>query len=188
MSRTFLIGDTHFGHSNITKFLRSDGSKLRPWDNIKEHDEALMENWNSAVKPEDKIYHLGDLGFSNSTHLLRICSSLNGTKILIKGNHDQLKLSQYAQVFKDVRAYHTLDKILLAHIPVHPGSLGRWKGQIHGHLHANKVELSKHHPDPRYYNVSVEQINYTPIDFEEVNEYFSKFKRPEQDEYEAPNT
>lgn len=170
--KTFLISDTHFGHRNILTFLRADGTKLRPWDNIKEHDEYLMDRWNETVKPEDKVYHLGDIGLSNATHLLRVMQSLNGNKILIKGNHDNLKLSQYAQVFKDVRAYHSLNGIFLAHIPIHPDSLGRWKGQVHGHLHANKVMLSPHHEDKRYLNVAVEHIDYTPIDFEEVNEYF----------------
>jgi calcineurin-like phosphoesterase family protein len=183
MSKTFLISDTHFGHSNIVKFLRKDGTKLRPWENIKEHDQALIDNWNSAVKPEDKVYHIGDFGLSNSTHLIRITQALNGTKILIKGNHDTLKQSAYQQVFKDVRAYHSLNNILLAHIPIHPASLGGWKGQIHGHLHADFVEHQDGTADAKYYNVACEQINYTPIDFEIVNEYFSKFIRPDRDEY-----
>lgn len=164
--KTFLISDTHFGHANMMKFLREDGTKLRPWNDIKEHDLALIDNWNSVVKPEDKVYHLGDVGLSDSTHLLRVMQSLNGTKVLIKGNHDNLKLYQYAQVFKDVRAYHSLNGIFLAHIPIHPASLGRWKGQAHGHLHDRVVE------DKLYFNVAVEHTNYTPIDFEEVNEYF----------------
>lgn len=126
---------------------------------------------------------MGDLGITNTTHLLRIVQCLNGTKVLIKGNHDQLKLSAYQQVFKDVRAYHSLNNILLAHIPIHPNSMARWKGQIHGHLHADIVELSKHHPDKRYYNVSCEQINYAPIDFDEVNEYFKQFSTKTKDEY-----
>lgn len=164
--KTFLISDTHFGHVGMTKFLREDGTKLRPWDNIQDHDQNLIECWNEVVKPGDKVYHLGDVGLSNATHLLRVMQSLNGTKILIKGNHDSLKMSQYAQVFKDVRACHSLNGIFLAHIPIHPMSLERWKGQAHGHLHAKTVG------DERYMNVSCEQIDYTPIDFEEVNEYF----------------
>jgi len=186
MSNTFIISDTHFGHNNIVNFLRKDGTKLRPWDNIRDHDAALIENWNSVVKPSDKVYHVGDFGLSNVTHLLRICEALNGTKILIKGNHDQLKLSQYAQVFKDVRSYHALNKILLAHIPVHPNSLGRWKGQIHGHLHSDRVMTQDEvgdYPDPRYYNVSCEQINYTPVPFDVVDKYFDQFVTPDKDEY-----
>jgi calcineurin-like phosphoesterase family protein len=166
--KTFLIADTHFGHANILNFERNDGTKLRPeFKDIKEHDEYLAYRWNSVVSPEDKVYHLGDIGFTSFTHTSNIFSKLNGTKVLIKGNHDNFKLSQYAQVFKDVRAYHILDKFILSHIPIHPESLSRWKANIHGHLHDNLVG------DPRYYNVSVERlIDYTPIDFEEIKSYY----------------
>jgi calcineurin-like phosphoesterase family protein len=174
MSRTWLISDTHFGHANILTF-----EPPRPFKDISEHDQTLIENWNSVVKPDDKIYHLGDVGLKNATYLGRILSCLNGSKVLIKGNHDTLKLSQYQQFFKDVRAYHVLDKILLAHIPIHPHSLGRWRGQVHGHTHFNCVTetsgpFSKQ--DKRYMNISVEQIKYTPIAFEEVQEYYEKLR------------
>lgn len=165
--KTFLIGDTHFGHSNILTFKKQDGSPLRVFDNIYEHDEYLIYKWNLVVKPEDKVYHLGDVGFKNFTVLNQILSRLNGSKILIKGNHDNMKLSQYAQHFKDIRGSHTLDKFILTHIPIHPDSLSRWVGNIHGHMHSNSL------PDSRYINVSVEQLNdYTPIDFEEIKRKF----------------
>ena len=160
MSKTFLISDTHFGHANILTFKKQNGDPLRSFHNIVEHDEHLIEQWNKTVSPNDKVYHLGDVGFKNFTALGVILSRLNGTKVLIKGNHDNFKLSQYQQYFKDVRASHQLDKFILTHIPIHPQSIGRWKANIHGHLHANTLD------DPRYFNVSVEQINYTPLDFE----------------------
>ena len=165
--KAFLIGDTHFGHSNILTFKKQDGSPLRVFNNIYEHDEYLIYKWNLVVKPEDKVYHLGDVGFRNFTVLNQILSRLNGSKILIKGNHDNMKLSQYAQHFKDIRSSHTLDKFILTHIPIHPDSLSRWVGNIHGHMHSNSL------PDSRYINVSVEQLNdYTPIDFEEIKRKF----------------
>jgi calcineurin-like phosphoesterase family protein len=49
MSKTFFISDTHFGHTNICNFTNYDGSPLRPWDIIEEHDAALIENWNRVV-------------------------------------------------------------------------------------------------------------------------------------------
>lgn len=158
--KTFLISDTHFGHKGVTQFLRADGTKLRPWNNVEEMDDALIKNWNRVVSPEDKVYHLGDVVINKKA--LKTLINLNGRKILIKGNHDIFKPHEYLAYFSDIRAYHILDGYLLAHIPVHPKSLGRWKGQIHGHLHANTVG------DPRYVCVSVEQINYTPILFDEV--------------------
>lgn len=167
MAKTFLISDTHFGHKNILKFLREDGTPLRRFDSIDEHDDYLIYRWNAAVGVNDKVYHLGDVGFKNFTALATTFNKLNGTKVLIKGNHDNLKLSQYAQLFKDVRSYHVLDKFILSHIPIHPFSIGRWVGNVHGHLHDKGLE------NERYLNVSVERlIDYTPIDFEEIRAMF----------------
>ena len=160
MSKTFLISDTHFGHANILTFKKHNGDPLRSFHNIVEHDEHLIEQWNKTVSPNDKVYHLGDIGFKNFTNLSLILNRLNGTKVLIRGNHDNFKLSQYQQHFKDVRASHTLDKFILTHIPIHPESVGRWKANIHGHLHDNSLQ------DNRYFNVSVEKTHYTPLDFE----------------------
>ena len=57
MPTIFLTSDTHFGHWGVCKFLRSDGTKLRPWNTPEEMDEALVANWNAVVKPTDKVYH-----------------------------------------------------------------------------------------------------------------------------------
>ena len=166
MSKTFLISDTHFGHANILTFLDGDGKVLRDFSSVEEMDETMVDNWNKTVSNKDKVYHLGDVLFSNRV-LQTIMPRLNGTKILIKGNHDNLKLSQYQQFFKDIRSYHILDKFVLSHIPIHPDSLYRWKANLHGHLHNNILD------DERYMNLSVERINYTPKDFEEIREYFN---------------
>jgi calcineurin-like phosphoesterase family protein len=165
---TFLIGDTHFGHGNILTFLKGDGSLLRPnFKDINEHDEHLIHQWNKVVGVNDKVYHLGDVGFKNFTELSKILARLNGEKVLIKGNHDNFKLSQYAQFFKDVRGSHQLDKFILTHIPIHPDSMYRWVGNIHGHLHDNSLL------DKKYINVSVEKLkDYSPIPFEEIRARF----------------
>ncbi len=169
MTQTFLISDTHFGHANILNFKTKDGEHLRKFSDVYYMDQYMINAWNSVVKPGDKVYHIGDVNFCNFTRLKEIFDQLNGTKVLIKGNHDNyLKPQQLLQLFKDIRAYHVLDNILLAHIPIHPLSLERWRGQVHGHLHDNVVG------DPKYLNVSVERIKYTPINFEEVHTYFTR--------------
>lgn len=162
----FLISDQHFGHKNILNFKRRDGiTPLRVFSSVEEMDETMVERHNSVVRPNDKVYMLGDLAMNKKC--LPIIARLNGEKILIKGNHDQEKLSGYAKYFKDVRGSHQLAGYLLTHIPIHPDSLSRWKASIHGHLHSDLVQLNGK-PDPRYINVSVEQINYTPISLEEI--------------------
>lgn len=178
MSNIFLISDTHFSHKGIVNFLRADGvTKERPWNNIEEMDEALVKNWNSVVSPKDKVYHLGDVCINRSA--LKILSRLNGEKRLIKGNHDVFRVEEYAEYFKDIRAVHTLNEFILSHIPLHPTHvMERWKGNIHGHLHSSSVQMYQsafdYVKDPRYLCVSVEQINYTPISFEEAKKRFEE--------------
>ena len=160
MPTTFLVADTHFGHAGVCRFLNEDGSKLRPWTDPKEMDEAMVEKWNSVVKPNDKVYHLGDVVINRKA--LQTVGRLNGDKVLVKGNHDIFKLSEYTQYFRDIRAYHVMNNYILSHIPVHPDSKGRFKGNIHGHLHSRTLQ------DRWYFCCSVEQIDFAPIPFDDV--------------------
>jgi calcineurin-like phosphoesterase family protein len=174
MSNTFFISDTHWGHSNILTFTTgAECSPVRPgFADVQEMDEHMVKCWNSVVRPQDKVYHLGDICIHKRN--LPILNRCNGEKVLIRGNHDLEKASVYLQYFKDVRGSHQIDKLLLTHIPIHPQSLARWRANIHGHLHTHQVMSSPHHPDPRYMCVSVEQINYTPISLDEVNKLLGK--------------
>jgi len=175
MSNIFLIGCTHFGHENMYKFLNHDGTRVRhEFADAKEGDEAMLERWNKTVQKGDKVYVLGDVAF-HKTHLATI-GKLNGSKILVKGNHDNLQLAEYAKYFRDVRAYHRLvDDLVLSHVPVHPQSLwsernNKYWINIHAHLHSGAVmnSLDNSLPDYRYFSVCVERINYTPISLEEI--------------------
>lgn len=170
----FLIADTHFGHKSVCKFLHPDGvNKLRPWDNPQEMDEELVKRWNEVVRPNDKVYHLGDVAIHHHRDL-EVLARCNGDKVLIRGNHDIFKLSHYAKYFRDIRGCHVMNNIILTHIPVHPESGSRWKANIHGHLHARRVMTYNWHfkkiIDPFYFCVSVENINFRPIAYEEILE------------------
>lgn len=179
MPATFLVSDTHFGHAGVCRFLREDGvTKLRPWDDPEEMDEVMIKNWNERVRPNDKVYHLGDVVI-NRKHL-RTLSRLNGDKVLIRGNHDIFRDDEYREYFRELRAYHVLNGMILSHIPVHEASLGRFGVNIHGHLHASRVKRARgvdaktgtvlygNDVDPRYHCVCVEQTDYTPILLEDV--------------------
>ena len=165
MPAIFLVSDTHFGHAGVCRFLREDGTKLRPWDNPEEMDEEMVKRWNETVRPNDKVYHLGDVVINRKA--LKTLGRLNGEKVLIKGNHDIFKLSDYLPYFKNIRGYHVMNGMILSHIPVHEESIARFGTNIHGHLHYNRVK-KEGIIDPRYFNVSVEQIDFTPILFEQA--------------------
>jgi calcineurin-like phosphoesterase family protein len=165
MPSVFLTSDTHFGHANICRFTTADGAPVRPWDDPNEMDEALVANWNAVVKPNDKVYHLGDVVINKKA--LQTVGRLNGDKVLIRGNHDIFVDSLYHQYFRSLRGYHVMNGMILSHIPVHPDSLGRFGVNIHGHLHTNRVMLNGC-VDTRYHCVCVEQTNFAPILFEDV--------------------
>jgi calcineurin-like phosphoesterase family protein len=180
MPSVFLYSDPHFGHQGVCKFMRNDGvTKLRPWDTAEEMDEELVRRFNETVGPNDKVYMLGDIAFKRSH--IRILERLNCKDlVLIKGNHDVEDLKLYSQYFRDIRAYHIMDNYLLSHIPIHPESLSRWKGNWHGHTHANRVMkargvdartgeiLYSDEIDPRYWCACVEQTDFAPILFEDA--------------------
>ncbi len=171
MPAVFLVSDTHFGHAGVCRFLRDDGTKLRPWDNSDEMDEYMVKAWNETVRPNDKVYHLGDVVINRKS--LSIMHRLNGDKVLIRGNHDIFKDEDYRQHFRELRAYHVMNGMILSHIPIHTESLGRFGVNIHGHLHYNRVKIQKHAGatpviDPRYHCVCVEQTDFRPILFEDV--------------------
>ena len=186
MSNRFTISDTHFGHANTwAKFKNADGSPLRPFTSTEEMDETLVNNWNSVVNPKDTVYHLGDVVIARRN--LQTVKRLNGRKILIRGNHDMFKDKDYYEAgFEQIHGLRVfVDKWIMSHIPLHPDSVtDRFKVNVHGHTHGNRVvktvgvytdgrliKCPNNTPDPRYYSVCVEQINYTPISLDDLEQH-----------------
>ena len=179
MPSVFLVSDTHFGHAGVCRFTHQNtGVKIRPWTDPDEMDEAMVKLWNERVKPTDKVYHLGDVVINRKA--LGIMRRLNGDKVLIRGNHDIFRDDEYRQHFRELRAYHVMNGMILSHIPLHPDSLGRFGVNIHGHLHSNRVmktgktidfgvgTFTPQEIDTRYHCVCVEQTDFAPILFEDV--------------------
>jgi calcineurin-like phosphoesterase family protein len=179
MPATFLVSDTHFGHAGVCRFTEADGvTKIRPWTDPHEMDEAMVQRWNDVVRPNDKVYHLGDVVINRRA--LPTLARLNGDKVLIRGNHDIFRDDEYRQYFRELRAYHVLNGMILSHIPIHEASLGRFGTNIHGHLHTGRVKkargvdvrtgtvLYSDENDVRYHCVCVEQTGFAPILLEDV--------------------
>ena len=179
MPATFLVSDTHFGHAGVCRFTEADGvTKIRPWTDPAEMDEEMIRRWNDRVRPNDKVYHLGDVVINRKA--LPTLARLNGDKVLIRGNHDIFRDDEYRVYFRELRAYHVLNGMILSHIPVHEASLGRFGVNVHGHLHTNRVKkargvdartgavLYSDENDVRYHCVCVEQTDFAPILLEDV--------------------
>jgi calcineurin-like phosphoesterase family protein len=173
MKNIFLIADLHFGDSDMVTLTKEDGHPIRPFKSIEEHDATLIENWNKVVThPSDKVYVLGDV--AQRPKDIENFGKLMGKKILIKGNHDIYEMKEYAKYFKDIRGTHRLENgILMSHIPVHPSTFGKaHKINVHGHIHERRIMIPAPFypdgmlkiPDPKYFCVSCEHINYTPME------------------------
>lgn len=163
MRDIWVISDTHFNHSNIIKFCN------RPFDNVRHMDEAMVERWNSVVKPQDKIYHLGDVYMKASKgYIENILHRLNGHKRLVLGNHDNGKDQVLQRYFEKIDVWRMFPEfgLLLTHVPVHHQTLtSKDLKNVHGHTH-NNGEPIEHKKS--YKCVCVEHIDYTPIHIEEL--------------------
>lgn len=174
--KIWFTSDHHFNHKNILRFFREDGeTRIRPsFFDVESMNEYLIDQWNARIAPEDKVYHLGDIIISTSRYVFdNILPRLNGEKILIKGNHDNAKISMYMDYFKDIRSEvmkkHpvTLQHILFTHRPIRIAEENRDVLNVHGHIHQNVID------DIRYLNVSVENTAYQPLEWQEIVEIFN---------------
>lgn len=168
----FFIADLHLGHKAVLDFKLEDGTPLRPFSSLEEMHSEFVKRWNAKVDEKDTVYVLGDVAWKNKE--LAILGEMKGRKILVRGNHDVEKLSSYAKYFADVRGCDVKTGYIATHIPIHPDCLPRFKLNIHGHLHSNRIKNVL--KNERYFCVSAEQVNYTPISIEEIRENLVKLQ------------
>lgn len=160
--RRFVIADTHFGHNNII------GYENRPFRDVREMDNSLIEMWNSIVGDDDLVYMLGDFTLSRNKEIIaNLVSKLNGRKILIMGNHDTRRPKDYVECGFEVATRKPMmvePGVILMHEPFEDKFLIA-KNYLYffGHVHANHSLMDD------YKNcmcVSVERIDYRPIDLD----------------------
>jgi len=166
----FFVSDTHFGHANILKF-EKDGVRVRPeFSSIEEMNEFLIWQWNAKIKPDDKVYHLGDVCFGGIETVRKIMPRLNGKKRLILGNHDRVKGHELWKYFQDIDLWKNFDdhNFVATHIPILPTQFRRVKYNVHGHIH-REPDVS-----PVHLNISCEMTGYAPIHLDEMKKRLEK--------------
>jgi calcineurin-like phosphoesterase family protein len=126
-------------------------TRARFGDDVAYMNNAMVEEWNAKVQPEDTVYILGDVAFMSGSDAGRIMNRLNGTKILIEGNHDRKALldatfrGAFAEIHKYLDITYDGRKIVMFHYPIaewdqmHRGAL-----HFHGHLHGGTSGLEKY--------------------------------------------
>lgn len=167
----FFTADTHFQHERIIRFCS------RPFTSGKEMDVALFRNWNSVVRPDDVVYHLGDVVFGDVERALPLLRGLMGKKYLIPGNHDTPKtlalldgifeilppLTEIPTPPRSRTAHETARSVTMCHYAMevwnhsHRGAI-----MLHGHTHGRLPENSQR------LDVGVDSWGFFPVRLQDV--------------------
>lgn len=179
MSEIWLTSDLHLMHSQPFLY------EPRGFTSTEEMCEAIVERWNSVVKPNDTVYNLGDIAMNDVTSAVPYLQQLNGNQIWIFGNHDtinKIMLIQencprimrvgdfhcsYATVLK-----HGKLTCYLSHYPTLTANFDSGKHfsqnviNFHGHTHQQTNWLNP--TNPFMYHVGMDSHNCTPVHIEEA--------------------
>jgi len=169
MATVRFIADLHLSHTNM--------ALKRGFSTVEEHDEHIIEKWNSVVSKRDVTYILGDVTMEKSApyHLL---DRLNGIKHVVMGNHDRRQdVRKLLEHVESVAGMTQHKGVILTHCPIHTSELDyRFKYNIHGHIHDKVVmkdvnissPTNKLVVDERYICVSCERVDFSPKTLEEL--------------------
>lgn len=142
MINYFVISDTHFGHDNVIKYTN------RPFKDVEEMNERLVELWNQAVGDDDYVIFLGDFALGQKENIYKYSSKLNGHKTIILGNHDRRKdfylKAGFEQAVKRLDIPATESGLGFDLVFTHHPLLGIKQNErnIHGHIHDKRLDDS----------------------------------------------
>jgi len=167
------IGDLHLGHKAI--------ALLRGFENIDLYNQEIIKRFNSKTDKKTLSFILGDV-VMESKKWLPLLSELKGRLVLIGGNHDLREhFTEYCKYFESISGCIEYKGFMLTHIPIHTHEISRFRGNVHGHLHAETIKRLDYQPlnvkvsetmDKRYFNVSWDILDGYPISLTELLEKF----------------
>ena len=132
----YYISDLHIGHENILRF------DNRPFADVNEMNNKLIENWNARVHSDDTVYILGDFIWAKESEWPSIVGSLGGNKVLIRGNHDPKQFSAATKrMFQEITNLKEIKDsgkhVVMCHypIPFFRASFASTAFMLYGHVH-----------------------------------------------------
>ncbi len=188
----WLTSDEHYYHHNMLMHRESSpqtpeaSRKFRTTDEMHRH---IKKKHNERVTDEDIVYHLGDFAYGPGAKTVGqiegLLRGLNGTHILVLGNHDHLKPFDYVEagfqsvhtsleiehIWYDDAVDERVSKFTLIHDPAIAGVLTQQK-VIHGHTHGLGLRLGDN-----TYSVSVEMHDYYPVSLDAIKDDFYSRER-----------
>ena len=174
-NEVFFTSDTHFHHKNIIPICK------RPFKDVAEMNEAIVENWNKTVPEGAHVFHLGDFALGGSVAWREVVSRLNGQIHLIMGNHDYQNARAIPEdLFASIHDQFQIQIIEDGQfITMNHYALLTWGGiergvwNAYGHYHTQPGhELAG--KKPQQYDVGMDGNNYTPISYPELKDIITK--------------
>jgi calcineurin-like phosphoesterase family protein len=171
-NNVFVTSDNHFFHNNIIEY------EKRPFENIKDMNEKMINSWNNVVKENDMVYIIGDFSFGNAIQTNDILKKLNGFKTLIIGNHDKFidEKKFDKSLFYEICYYKKTNingvQFVMCHYPF--ASKDNSEFQLYGHIHKNDGLHIAESVAENSYNVGVDLNNYVPIPIENIFKQIKK--------------
>lgn len=160
----YFTADTYYGYVNTIH-------TNRPFKNIIDMDNKLIEYYNNIISPEDEVYFIGDFsmkGPENKVYLGRIIKKLKGQKHLILGNHDRLNPFMYIELgFTSVHTSYQLHIPILGyctlnHDPAIYSLINRNDLLICGHIHTLFKKFKN------VINVGVDVWEFKPVSVNQI--------------------
>ena len=163
--------DPHFGHANIIKYAE------RPFANVPEMHREMIARYNEVVPKDGVCLWVGDCFFCGFEESREILSKLNGTKLLVIGNHDRgagrMAEMGFALVTDTLMMHIAGRTVRVSHYPYEGATEDRrhldkrpprYKGEVllHGHTHAKKRR------DGNMIHVGVDAWDFYPARYTEV--------------------
>lgn len=173
MSDLFVTSDTHFGHQ--AEFLW----RPRGFSSVEEMNEAIIERWNSVVKPNDRVLHLGDTMLNDNNIGIQCMNRLNGSICLIYGNHDtfarQASITLNCPTIIHLGYAHRFKYGKLSfYVSHYPTLTANWDEKhfsqhvisLHGHTHSKEKWMDEE--NPFLYNVCLDAHNCYPVAIDDI--------------------
>jgi len=184
---TWYTADHHFAHKNIIKYCK------RPYSTVEEMDADLIEQWNSVVRPDDIVYHLGDFTLSGVKQAKHYFSMLNGRiKILnIYWHHDHSWIRRGGEcVSKSGFPVEILGQIEVVRVPEYDIDgypflvtmshypMGKWEASHYGAWHIHGHSHGTYDPTGNMFDVGVDTAymyfqKYRPYNMNEIAKIIS---------------
>lgn len=191
----FFTSDLHLGHINIIPLCD------RPFEDVDDMNEMIVQNWNTDVQEDDVVWVLGDVAMGSFVDSMALVRRLNGRKILIPGNHDRISPAYpdqrphkvrearmaYRNAFFDIYpngltislyGSYTSQAVRLSHYPyVSEGDEGRPELDAYRPVDDGLPLLHGHvhslwTTNGRQFNVGVDVHGFRPVPIEVVGEWY----------------